>query len=83
MANKVLLTTVFTGFNYGSSLQAFAGKTLLKSLGYDCELVAQKSLVKGRDIRLGKLLTILTRSLLLRGKSGSKSLATKVRIAKR
>lgn len=76
MANKVLLTTVFTGFNYGSSLQAFAGKTLLKSLGYDCELVAQKSLVKGRDIRLGKLLTILTRSLLLRGKSGSKSLAT-------
>lgn len=76
MANKVLLTTVFTGFNYGSSLQAFAGKTLLKSLGYECELVAQKSLVKGRDIRLGKLLTILTRSLLLRGKSGSKSLAT-------
>ena len=74
MANKVLLTTVFTGFNYGSSLQAFAGKTLLKSLGYNGELVAQKSLVKGHDIRLGKLFTILTRSLLLRGKRGSKSL---------
>lgn len=76
MVYKVLLTTVFTGFNYGSSLQAFAGKALLNSLGYDCELVAQKSLVKGRDIRLGKLLTILIRSLLLRGKSGANSLAT-------
>lgn len=73
---KILLTTVFTGFNYGSSLQAFAGKTLLNSLNYDCEFVAQKSLVKGRNIRLGKLLTILTRSLLFGGKSGTKSLAT-------
>lgn len=76
MANKVLLTTVFSGYNYGSSLQALAGKTILKDLGYECELVAQKSLVKGRDIRLGKLLTILTRSLLLRGRSGSKALST-------
>lgn len=74
--NKVILTTVFSGYNYGSSLQAFAGKTILKELGYDCQLVAQKSLVKGRDIRVKKLLTILTRSLLLRGKSGSKSLST-------
>lgn len=76
MANNVLLTTVFSGYNYGSSLQALAGKTILKDLGYECELVAQKSLVKGRDIRLGKLLTILTRSLLLRGRSGSKALST-------
>ncbi len=73
---KVLLTTVFSGYNYGSSLQALAGKTILKELGYECELVAQKSLVKGRDIRLGKLLTILTRSLLLKGKSSSRALST-------
>lgn len=76
MNSKVLLTTVFSGYNYGSSLQALAGKTIMKKLGYKCELVAQKSMVKGRDIRLGKLLTILTRSLLLRGKSGSKALST-------
>ena len=76
MNRKVLLTTVFSGYNYGSSLQALAGKIILQEMGYDCQLVAQKSLVKGRDIRLGKLLTILTRSLLLRGKNGSKALST-------
>lgn len=74
-SNKVLLTTVFSGYNYGSSLQALAGKTILKELGYDCQLVAMKSLVKGRDIRLKKLLTIFVRSLMLRGKNGSKSLS--------
>ena len=74
-SNKVLLTTVFSGYNYGSSLQALAGKTILKELGYDCQLVAMKSLVKGRDIRLKKLLTILVRSLMLRGKNGSNSLS--------
>lgn len=76
MNRKVLLTTVFSGYNYGSSLQALAGKIILQEMGYDCQLVAQKSLVKGRDIRLGKLLTILTRSLLLRGKNGAKALST-------
>ena len=76
MNRKVLLTTVFSGYNYGSSLQALAGKIILQEMGYDCQLVAQKSLVKGRDIRLGKLLTILTRSLLLRGKNGPKALST-------
>lgn len=76
LKNKVLLTTVFSGYNYGSSLQALAGKIILQELGFDCQLVAQKSLVNGRDIRLGKLLTILMRSLLLRGKRGSKLLST-------
>lgn len=74
--NKVILTTVFSGYNYGSSLQAFAGKTILNELGYDCQLVAMKSLVKGRDIRLKKLATILWRSLTVKGTSGSKSLDT-------
>ena len=76
MKDKVLLTTVFSGYNYGSSLQAFAGKTILNELGYDCQLVAMKSLVKGRDIRLKKLATILWRSLTVKGTSGSKSLNT-------
>ena len=72
--NKVILTTVFSGYKYGSSLQALAGKTILNELGYDCQLVAMKSLVKGRDIRLKKLATILWRSLTVKGTSGSKSL---------
>ena len=73
---KVLLTTVFSGYNYGSSLQALATKTILKELGYDCRLVAMKSLVKGRDIRIKKLLTILIRSWLIRGKNGANALST-------
>ena len=73
---EVILTTVFSGYNYGSSLQALAGKILLKELGYDCVLVAQKSIVKGRDIRFIKLLTILFRSFMLKRRSGSESLKT-------
>ena len=67
MKDKVILTTVFSGYNYGSSLQALAGKLVLQELGYDCKLVGMKSVVKGRDIRLKKLATIIYRSLILRG----------------
>lgn len=72
--NKVLLTTVFSGFNYGSSLQAFAGKTILEEMGCSCELVALKSLVRGRDIRINKLLTIFGRSILTRGSKNANSI---------
>lgn len=73
---KCLLSTVFSGYNYGSSLQALAGKSILNNLGYNCQLVAMKSLVKGRDIRLKKFFTILIRSLLLYDKNGSKVWST-------
>lgn len=73
---KVLLTTVFSGYNYGSSLQVLATKTILKELGYDCRLVAMKTLIKGRDIRIKKLITILIRSWLIRGKNGANALST-------
>lgn len=63
---KVLLTTVFTGFNYGSSLQALAGKTLLKNLGYDCDLVGLKSLVPGRDVRVNKIIKMFFRSIVIK-----------------
>lgn len=76
MRDKVLLTTVFSGYNYGSSLQALAGKLVLHELGYDCQLVGMKSLVKGRDIRLKKLVTILWRSFVLRGSRGANALST-------
>lgn len=76
MKKGILLITVFSGYNYGSSLQALAGKSILSNLGYNCQLVAMKSLVKGRDIRLKKFFTILIRSLLLYDKSGSKAWST-------
>ena len=65
MKNRTLLTTVFSAFNYGSCLQAFAGKQIIQKVGYECDLVKLKSLVKGRDVRFRKLMTILFRSLFL------------------
>lgn len=62
--NTLLLTTLFSGYNYGSSLQAFASKLIIEELGYKCKLVARKSLIKGRDVRLGKLFVILLRTIL-------------------
>lgn len=60
---KILLTTLFSGYNFGSSLQAFATKAFIGQMGHDCVLVARKSVIRGRDIRLGKLMTILWRTL--------------------
>ena len=62
---KVILTTVFSAFNYGSSLQALAGKRIIEKTGYECELAKLKSLIKGRDVRIGKLMSILFRSIFL------------------
>ena len=62
---KVGVSTVHTGFNYGSALQAYASKLFLKKMGYDGCIVALKgTLIKGRDIRLKKLVVIAIRVLL-------------------
>ncbi|WP_270646970.1 hypothetical protein [Paeniclostridium hominis] len=54
---KIGIATVHTGFNYGSCLQAYAGQTYIASLGYDTELLwYNEGLVKGRDIRVKKLI---------------------------
>lgn len=74
--NRTLLVTVFSAFNYGSSLQALAGKHIIQKLQYDCNLVRLNSLVKGRDVRLGKLITILYRSLLLKKNNALKTYGT-------
>ncbi len=73
MEEKILLTTVFSAFNYGSSLQALAGKHIIEKVGYECDLIKLKSLVKGRDIRIRKMLTILFRSLYLKKSNALKT----------
>ena len=73
---RILLTTVFSAFNYGSSLQALAGKRIIEKTGYECELVKLKSLVKGRDVRIGKLTTILFRSVFLKKNNTLKTYKT-------
>ncbi len=74
MGNKRIgVATVFTGFNYGSALQAYATKTLLTSMGYSVDVLKLSgSLIPGRDVRLKKLLTVLLRSMINAG--GTKSL---------
>lgn len=54
---KIGIATVHTGFNYGTCLQAYAGQHYISSLGYDTELLCYKQgLVKGRDVRINKIL---------------------------
>lgn len=70
---KIGIATVYTGYNYGSALQAFATKKLLSSMGYESELLKLGgSLLPGRDVRIKKTLTVICRSMLHSG--GMKSL---------
>ena len=62
---KIGICTLFTGYNYGSALQAFALKEFVKQLGYDCDIIKLSgSLVKGRDFRVKKAVITLFRILL-------------------
>lgn len=65
---KIGIATVYTGYNYGSSLQAYATKIILRNMGYRGELLKMDgSLIPGRDVRLGKLLITALRSLMHTG----------------
>lgn len=62
---KVGIATVYTGYNFGSALQAYATKLILDDLGFEGILLRLKgSLNKGRDIRLKKLCVMSKRILL-------------------
>ena len=83
--NKAILVTLFRGANYGTVLQAFAMKNLVKKSGYDPNVLWYKSssLVKGRDLRikkiLGSLLKLLLHPRLVKKTAGSeRELASKV-----
>lgn len=62
---KVGICTLYTGYNFGSALQAFASKTVIANLGFQPEIFkVSGSLVKGRDIRFKKLIILFTRMML-------------------
>lgn len=72
-SKKIGIATVYTGFNYGSALQAFATKKLLENMGYSAELLKLGgSIIPGRDVRIKKTAVVLIRSALHSG--GLKSL---------
>lgn len=60
---KIGIVTVYTGFNYGSSLQAYASKKYYEKLGFKSEILSySNSLIKGRDVRIEKLLIMFLRT---------------------
>lgn len=61
---KLGISTVYTGYNYGSALQAFAVKKICEELGYVGEVLhLGGSIIPGRDVRIGKAFTIAFRLL--------------------
>ena len=61
---KVGLVTLYRGYNYGTSLQAYALKRFISSLGWRTELLwLAEGAGKGRDIRLAKIAKIVWRCL--------------------
>ena len=61
---KIGIATVHTGYNYGSALQAYATKMILYKLKYQGIVISLKgSLIKGRDVRLKKIVVIIFRML--------------------
>lgn len=62
---KVGILTVFTGYNYGSLLQAYSTQTVLQQLGYKPRLLWDKEgLIKGRDVRVKKIIAMAFRALI-------------------
>ena len=64
MKKEIGIVTVTTGYNYGTSLQALASKINLIKMGYSPRILGYKgSVIKGRDIRLKKILITFLRLL--------------------
>lgn len=61
---KVGLVTLYRGYNYGTSLQAYALKKYINQLGYETDIIwLAEGAHSGRDIRFEKLLRMVIRSL--------------------
>ena len=62
---KVGICTLYTGYNYGSALQAYSLKKYVESLGFNCDIIKLSgSLINGRDFRMKKAFITLFRMFL-------------------
>ncbi|MGU8573756.1 hypothetical protein ACV3Q2_07570 [Clostridium perfringens] len=60
---KITITTLYKGFNYGSSLQAYASKLYIANLGYESEIIGYKDgIFKGRNFSFKKLIIMFLRT---------------------
>jgi len=61
---KLGIATVYTGYNYGSALQAFAIQIVLERIGYEAVILTRSNLLTcGRNIWIGKILHLGIRGL--------------------
>lgn len=61
---KVGIITLYRGYNYGTSLQAYALKRAIRDLGYDTEILwTNENTHAGRDIRIEKIVRMAARML--------------------
>ncbi len=62
---KIGIITLYRGYNYGTSLQAYALRKFVASLGYNAEIIWTKQGASlGRDIRLDKIFRIFFKGIL-------------------
>lgn len=62
---KIGIITLYRGYNYGTSLQAYALKKFISSLGYDAQIIwTKEGAYLGRDIRLNKILKMFSRMII-------------------
>ena len=64
MAKQIGIVTLYRGYNYGTSLQAYALKQFITSLGYNAHIIwTSQGVTCGRDIRLNKIARMVWRCL--------------------
>lgn len=61
---KIGIVTPYKGYNFGTSLQAYAVKEFISNIGYEPYVIGKKSFINGRDISLKKLFIMFTRSII-------------------
>ncbi len=77
---KIGIATLYTGFNYGSALQAYAVKAIVERLDCSGDIFKMKgSLIKGRDVRVNKLFVMLFRAAFnAKGRKSLKNFKTSI-----
>lgn len=61
---KIGIVTPYKGYNFGTSLQAYAVKEFISSMGYQPYVIGKKSFINGRDISFKKVFVMFVRSII-------------------
>ena len=61
---KIGIVTPYKGYNFGTSLQAYAVKEFISSMGYKLYVIGKKSFINGRDVSFEKVFVMFVRSII-------------------